>query len=149
MKLLLVCTSGGHFATMRSLEPFWSRHQKTWVCDRKADTEVLSDKETVHWTPYQAPRDLLALIKNIPKTIKVLWQERPEMVVSTGASVAINYCLIAKLLGIRFIYIESISRAERLSISGQLVYWLCDEFYVQWPQLCNRYPKATFQGYAA
>ncbi|MBW4552674.1 MAG: UDP-N-acetylglucosamine--LPS N-acetylglucosamine transferase [Aphanocapsa sp. GSE-SYN-MK-11-07L] len=148
MKLLLVCTSGGHFATMRSLEPFWSHHERTWVCDRKADTMVLTDSERVHWLPYQAPRNLLAMVTNLPATLRILRQERPDLVVSTGASLAVNFCLAAKLLGLKFTYVESISRAQNLSLSGRLVYRICDEFYVQWPELCKRYPKAIFKGYA-
>jgi UDP-N-acetylglucosamine:LPS N-acetylglucosamine transferase len=146
---MLVCTSGGHFATMRSLHSFWSLHDRVWVSDRKKDTELLEENERVYWLPYQAPRDFLALIFNIPKTFRILRLERPDVVVSTGASIAINFAFMAKLLRIRFIYIESISRAKELSISGRLVYLISDEFYVQWPELCKKYPKAVFKGYAS
>lgn len=149
MKLMLVCTSGGHFATMTSLKSFWSLHERVWISDRKRDTEILEKTEKVHWIPYQAPRDLLALVANIPKTFKVILSEKPDAIISTGASVAINFAFIAKLLGIRFIYIESISRAQELSVSGNLVYLVCDEFYVQWPELCQKYPRAIFKGYAS
>lgn len=146
---MLVCTSGGHFATMKSLKSFWSLHDRVWVSDRKKDTEILEKTEKVHWLPYQAPRDILSLILNIPKTFKIVRAEKPSLIISTGASVAINFALIAKLLGIKFIYIESISRAQELSISGKLIYRVCDEFYVQWPELCQKYPKAMFKGYAS
>ncbi|HEY9823997.1 MAG TPA: PssD/Cps14F family polysaccharide biosynthesis glycosyltransferase [Stenomitos sp.] len=149
MKLLLASTSGGHFATMRSLKSFWSLHRKVWVCDRKADTEILDRSEHVYWFPYQGPRDLQMLLYNLPQTFKVLWQEQPDVVISTGASIAINFCIAAKILGIRYVYIESISRSQSLSLTGHLVYWLSDEFYVQWPQLCTKYRKARFEGYAA
>lgn len=149
MKLLLVCTSGGHFSTMKSLEPFWSRHEKVWVSDLKADTEVLIGTEKVHWFSHRAPRDLLGLIANIPKTYKILRIEQPDLVLSTGASIAVSFAFIAKLLGIRFAYVESISRSKELSLSGRMVYPVCDEFYVQWSSLCKKYPKATFKGYAS
>ena len=32
------------------------------------------------------------------------------------------------------------------SISGKFVYPIADEFYVQWPQLTLKYPKALFKG---
>jgi hypothetical protein len=50
-------------------------------------------------------------------------------------------------MDIRFMYIESISRSKDLSLSGKLVYPLCDELYVQWPKLSQKYPKAVFAGY--
>ena len=149
MKLLLVCTSGGHFSTMRSLKSFWSVHERIWVTDLKKDTEILQENEKVYWLPYQAPRDLLALILNIPKTLRIICVEKPDLIISTGASIAINFALLAKVLGIKFIYIESISRAEELSITGKIVYLLSDEFYVQWPQLTKKYSKVLFKGYAS
>ncbi len=149
MKLLLVCTSGGHFSTMRSLKSFWSVHERVWATDLKKDTEILEDNEKVYWLPYQAPRDLLALTLNIPKTLRILLQEKPDLIISTGASIAINFAFVAKLLGIKFIYIESISRAEELSVTGKIVYLLSNEFYVQWPQLSKKYSKVLFKGYAS
>lgn len=146
MKLMLVCTSGGHFSTMRGLKSFWSRHSRLWVTDKKSDTLWLDSRETVVWMPYQGPRDWLAFLRSFPRTLKLLMNHRPDMVVSTGASISVNFAIVARLLGIRFIYIESISRSSSLSLSGRLVYFLANEFYVQWPGLCERYKRATFRG---
>ncbi len=147
---MLVCTSGGHFATMKSLKSFWSQHQRIWVSDKKKDTiSALGKEEIVYWLPYQAPRDILALLQNIPTTLKIINVEKPDFIVSTGASIAINFALVAKLLGIKFVFVESISRSQELSLSGRFIYFLADEFYVQWPQLCEKYPKAIFRGYAS
>lgn len=147
MKLMLVCTSGGHFSTMWGLKNFWSHHDRIWVTDRKGDTEYLIGRETVCWLPYQAPRALWIVLKNLPAVFRILWREKPDLVISTGASIAVNFCLVAKLLGIRFIYVESISRQENLSLSGKLVYWLSHQFYVQSPFLAQRHSRAMFRGY--
>jgi UDP-N-acetylglucosamine:LPS N-acetylglucosamine transferase len=71
------------------------------------------------------------------------------MVLSTGASIAVNFALLSKLLGIRFLYIESISRSDELSLSGKFIYPLADEFYVQWQELTEKYPRAIFRGTVA
>jgi beta-1,4-N-acetylglucosaminyltransferase len=42
---MLVCTSGGHFATMKDLQAFWSKHDRVWVTDPNKDTEYLLGKE--------------------------------------------------------------------------------------------------------
>lgn len=148
MKLLLVCTSGGHFSTMRRLESFWCNHERVWVTDWKKDTKLLENGEKVHWLPYQPPRDIFALWRNIPQVFQIVGSEKPDIVVSTGASIAVGFAFAAKLFRKRFVYVESISRSEELSLSGKLVYKLSDEFYVQWPGLCRKYPKAIFKGYA-
>lgn len=149
MKLMLVCTSGGHFATMRGMEPFWSQHERVWVTDFKEDTKVLSGREQVYWLPYQGPRDWIRFVLNLPKTFNVLFQERPDIVISTGASIAVNFAIVAKVLGIKFLFVESISRSDELSLSGKIIYPIADEFYVQWPKLTTKYPRAIFKGIVA
>lgn len=149
MKVLLACSSGGHFATMRGLRPFWSQHDRIWATDRKKDTQALDGAESVYWLPYQAPRDVIRMVANLPATFRILRKEKPTMVITTGASVAVNFAFAAWLLGIRVVYVESISRSEELSLSGRCVYPIADEFYVQWPDLCQKYPKAVFRGYAS
>lgn len=110
---------------------------------------ILDEAEKVHWLPYQAPRDIIALLRNISASFKVVNSERPDVIISTGASIAINFVLLSKLFGVKFIFIESISRSQDLSLSGKIVYFFADEFYVQWPELCEKYSKAIFQGYAS
>ncbi len=146
MNLLLVCTSGGHFATMRNLRSFWSEHHRIWVTDYQKDTESLTKDEEVFWLPYQAPRDLITLITNIPSVFFILHKEKPDLVIATGASISIGFALGAKLLHIPYIYIESISRSQDLSLTGKIVYPFCDTFYVQWPQLTRKYPQAVYEG---
>ncbi|XP_073220539.1 uncharacterized protein [Cicer arietinum] len=55
------------------------------------------------------------------------------------------------VLGIRWssiFYVESIARVRRLSLSGLLLYklWMADQIFVQWPQLQQQYPRATYVG---
>ncbi|MEL6231810.1 MAG: PssD/Cps14F family polysaccharide biosynthesis glycosyltransferase [Cyanobacteria bacterium J06636_28] len=149
MKLALVCTSGGHFSTMKSLRTFWQDHERIWITHPDADTKSLEKwGETVYWLPYQAPRKVTDLVRNLPATVRILRDESPDLVISTGASIAVNFGFVAKLLNMRFVFVESISRSQDLSLSGKLVYPICDEMYVQWADLCKRYPKARFQGHA-
>jgi len=149
MKLMLVCTSGGHFSTMKRLKSFWYQHERVWITDLKQDTEELKEKEQVYWLPYQGPRNLKNLAMNLPKMFKIIAQERPDLIISTGANIAVGFAWIAKLFGIRFIYIESISRSTDLSLSGKLIYPVCHEIYVQWPSLSQKYAKTLFRGYVS
>ena len=147
MKVMLVCTSGGHFSTMQSLQAFWSQHERVWVSDFKADTSSLANTEKVYWLNYQAPRDIGAMLRNFPETFRIVGKEKPDVIVSTGASIAVNFAIAAKVLGSTFIFVESLSRFNELSLSGKLVYPMCDELYVQWPNLSERYSKAVFAGH--
>lgn len=150
MKLLLVCTSGGHFSTMRGLERFWSVHQRLWATDLKDDTRWLQGRqERAHWFKYQGPRNWMVSLVNFPRSFLLILREKPDAIVSTGAGISVNFAIAAKLTGTKFIFVESISRSSALSLSGKLVYYLADEFYVQWPSLEKRYSRARFRGLAA
>jgi UDP-N-acetylglucosamine:LPS N-acetylglucosamine transferase len=77
----------------------------------------------------------------------ILSKERPQIVISTGASVAIPFSWMGKLLGVKVVYIESWSRIKTRSGTGPLVYPAADLFLVQWPSLLEEYgPKARYWG---
>lgn len=75
-------------------------------------------------------------------------------ILCNGPGTCIPLCAIAflyKIVGIRWssiFYIESIARVQRLSLSGLLLYKLhmADQFFVQWPQLQRKYPRAHYVG---
>lgn len=47
---------------------------------------------------------------------------------------------------IRIIYVESFARAAALSLSGKILLYLADRFFVQWPEPAKRYTKAEYVG---
>lgn len=149
MKLLLVCNPGGHFSTMMGLKDFWSTYPREWVTYPKFDTQNLRGKEQVYWVELQEARMLWKACVNFFKALIILRKSQPDLVVSTGASLAVPFLLASKVFGIKTIFIESISRSGDLSLSGKLVYYLVDEFYVQWPECVERYPKAQYKGVVA
>jgi UDP-N-acetylglucosamine:LPS N-acetylglucosamine transferase len=149
MKLLLVCNPGGHFSTMMGLKNFWSAYQREWVTYPKFDTQTLLEKEVVHWVKMQEARMVGKACVNFLKAMIILRKSKPDLLVCTGASLAVPFIFVSKLYGIKTVFVESISRSSGLSLSGRLVYNLVDEFYVQWPECVERYPKAQYKGVVA
>lgn len=145
-KLLLVCNPGGHFSTMMGLKKFWSAYSREWVTYPNFNTRQLSNQELVHWVAMQEARMPLRTSVNFFKALFILHNSQPDLVISTGASLAVPFILASKMFGIKTVFIESISRSNSLSLSGRLVYNLADEFYVQWPECVERYPKAQYRG---
>ena len=59
------------------------------------------------------------------------------------------FCCACRLLlwrPCRLVYVESIARVDTLSLSGKILYKIADQFFVQWPQLQAKYPRALFVG---
>jgi beta-1,4-N-acetylglucosaminyltransferase len=71
---------------------------------------------------------------------------RPQAVVSTGPSVAVPVSLLAKVLRIKVVFVETASRVTGLSLTGRIMYHVADLFFVQWPALIDRYPRAIYAG---
>jgi beta-1,4-N-acetylglucosaminyltransferase len=44
------------------------------------------------------------------------------------------------------IFSESYCRVQSLSLSGKILYPICDRFVVQWPQLLTDYSRAEYPG---
>ncbi|XP_068651107.1 UDP-N-acetylglucosamine transferase subunit ALG14-like [Aristolochia californica] len=93
---------------------------------------------------------LIAMAHAMWLTFKV----RPQVVLCNGPGTCIPLCAAAfllKVIGIRWssiFYVESIARVRKLSLSGLLLYKsrLADQFFVQWPQLQWKYPRAQYVG---
>ncbi|MBA3867342.1 MAG: UDP-N-acetylglucosamine--LPS N-acetylglucosamine transferase [Solirubrobacterales bacterium] len=146
MRVLLVCSSGGHLQQMLALEPAWRGAERSWVTLPGADVGYLLADEDV--TLGHSPTN--RSVKNLVRNTRLAWQElrrrRPDAVLSTGAGLAVPFFLVGKLLGIRLVYVESLTRTESLSLSGRLVYPLASRFFVQWPRPAEGRRKAEYAG---
>lgn len=142
MKVLLVCSSGGHFKALHQLRPFWEGYDHTWVTFRTPVTEALLENGSVYWAWSPTNRNISNLLKNLLLAWKVLRRNRPDLVISTGAGVAVPFLWLAKLLGSQTVFIESITRVTDLSLSAKLALPFLNVLYVHWSQLQVRYPQA-------
>jgi UDP-N-acetylglucosamine:LPS N-acetylglucosamine transferase len=142
MRLLLVCSSGGHFKGLLQLRRFWSQHQRSWVTFDTATTRAALEGETVSWAYSPTNRHLPNLLRNALLSWRELRHHRPDVILSTGAGVAVPFLIVGKLLGCRTVFVESITRIESLSLSARLALPFLDRLFVHWPQVQARYPRA-------
>lgn len=143
MKILLISSTGGHFQALQRLHPFWNKHNVCWVTFKSASTELVLNGEQVYWAYSPTNRNIPNLIRNLWLAFLVIIREKPELVLTTGAGVAVPFLILAKLCRIKTVFIESFTRVEELSLSARLVLPFLDVLYVQWQQLQDKYPKAT------
>ena len=90
--------------------------------------------------------NLKNLIRNTILAWKVLKKENPDLLISTGAAVAVPFFYLAKIMGKKLIYIEVYDRIDRSTMSGKLIYPIADCFIVQWEEMKRIYPKAINLG---
>lgn len=146
LKVCLVGSSGGHLAHLYMLKPFWQDKERFWVTFDKEDAKSLLEGERMIPCYYPTNRSIKALIKNTRLAVNVLKKERPDLIISSGAAVAVPFFYIGKLLGAKCIYIEVFDRIDHSTISGKLIYPIADKFIVQWEEMKRIYPKAINLG---
>lgn len=146
MKICLVGSSGGHLTHLYLLKEFWQKHDRFWVTFEKEDAISTLKDEKKYWCHYPTNRNIKNLIKNTFLSIKILKNEKPDLIISTGAAPAIPFFFLGKLMGSKLIYIEVYDRIDNPTITGKLVYPICDKFVVQWEEQKKHYPKGVMLG---
>ncbi len=145
-KVCLVGSSGGHLAHLYMLKPFWNNKERFWVTFDKEDARSLLKDEKMYPCYYPTNRSLKALLKNTVIAWKILRKEKPDLIISSGAAVAVPFFYLGKLFGKKLIYIEVFDRINKPTLTGKLVYPVADEFIVQWEEQKEVYPKASNLG---
>lgn len=146
MKLLLVCSSGGHLLLLHQLRSWWEKHDRSWVTFDKTDARSLLDGERIDWAYHPTQRSIPNLLRNLRLAWRVLRRERPDILVSTGAGVAFPFFVLAKPLGIKTVYVEAYERMDRASLTGRLCYPICDLMVLQWEEQRRFYPRGELVG---
>jgi UDP-N-acetylglucosamine:LPS N-acetylglucosamine transferase len=144
--LLFVCSSGGHLAQLLSFRE-WARDRRVrWVTFPTRDaTSALAGEDTV--TCYHpTTRNVRNLVRNLGLAVRTMRREKPALIVSTGAGVAVPFFVIGRLMGVPTVFIEVYDRIDSATLTGRLVRPFTTRYLVQWPEQLALYPRATVVG---
>ncbi len=129
------------------LKPIWEKAaDRFWVTFDKEDANSLLENERVYHCYYPTNRNIPNLLKNTCLAWKVLRKERPDLIVSSGAAVAVPFFLIGKLLGAKCVYVEVFDRVDKSTLTGRMLNGVADLFIVQWPEQLDVYKNAVDLG---
>jgi UDP-N-acetylglucosamine:LPS N-acetylglucosamine transferase len=146
LKVCLAASAGGHITQLLKLAECWQNYETFSV----TTTDVMVDKLKVYGNVYvvgESNRQHMWLVfKVFLKCIKIVFTERPDVVISTGAAAGCMVCFLSKMLGAKVIWMDSITNVERLSLSGRMVRHIADVFLTQWPELAAKYKNVEFVG---
>lgn len=149
VKICITCSAGGHFAeAMKATEKI--AYDKYYVSYYSEPLHAFSENNKVYFITH--PRHctfflrLVLFMKNIIESFMILAREKPDVIISTGADVALATCIIGKMMKKKLIYIESGGYVVTKSLTGRIVYPLADLFIVQWEPALTNFPKAVYGG---
>lgn len=143
LKICLVGSSGGHLTHLYMLKSFWKDKNRFWVTFDKEDARSLLKDEKMYPCYFPTNRNIKNLIRNTFLAIRVLKKEKPDLIISSGAAVAVPFFYLGKMMGAKLIYIEVFDRIDKPTMTGKMVYPIVDKFIVQWEEMKKVYPKAV------
>ncbi len=88
----------------------------------------------------------LRVVKVLMSCIRVVFREKFDIVLSTGAAAGCIMCFLGKLRGAKVIWLDSITNVEKMSLSGRMVRHVADLCLVQWPGLAEKYDGVEYRG---
>jgi UDP-N-acetylglucosamine:LPS N-acetylglucosamine transferase len=146
MKILLVCSTGGHLTQLYRLRPWWQAHERAWVTFDDPQSRSLLRGEQVIPAFSPTTRNVPNAIRNLHLAFRVLRTQRPDVIISDGAGVAFPFFLIAAAFGVRTVYLEVYDRIKQPTMTGRLCYPITELFLLQWAEQARHYPRGRVIG---
>lgn len=145
-RTMLVASTGGHLAQLVALRSAFEGDVRSWITFNKPDAHAALKGETVAWAHHPTTRNIPNTLRNLRLAARAVRSFKPDVIVSTGAGVAVPFFLVAKALGATTVYIEVYDRIDSPTLTGRLVRKITDVFCVQWPEQLEIYPGAHVIG---
>jgi len=144
VKICIVSSCGGHLTEVRAFKSLYFNFSHFYVINSR----IILPEDMLPRTKFikHSSRDFFFLIKLI-EAFFILRRERPSIIFSTGASPVVPFALVGRLFfNCKVIFIESITRVVKPSLTGRIMYWLAHDFYYQSKDLVNYFPKGRYKG---
>lgn len=151
MKVCLAASGGGHIRQLLDLEPAWSPHDYFFVSEDTALSRSIGEKHRTRFVPHFAlgqarlgkpVRMAVGALKNLVASGKLMLEERPDVLITTGAGAVFFSVVWARLLGAKIVVIESFARFHAPSVFGRMAARFAHEKVVQSKGLASYWPDA-------
>lgn len=164
--VMFAANEGGHFAQLMALQELFSKYTSIILTDNKrANLKVkgLENVQTIECAmSFSNRREKLSKHKNKKLTrfsyltsyiglfkecYLICMKHKPKIIISTGSNIAVPLCFISKIMGVKFIYIETRAKVYTKTVTGKIISPFADRVLVQWPEMLSVYNgKAQYYG---
>ncbi|WP_419810571.1 UDP-N-acetylglucosamine--LPS N-acetylglucosamine transferase [Bacterioplanoides sp.] len=136
MKILLVSSSGGHWVQMCRVKDAF-QGEDIYFASTENSYGQHNPESPFFYLPDASRWNKLKLIWQAFSVLVLLIRLKPDIILTTGASVGVFALILGKKLGARTIWLDSIANSEELSLSGQKVRKYADLYLTQWQHLAT------------
>jgi beta-1,4-N-acetylglucosaminyltransferase len=145
IKLALVCTKGGHFEQLTNLSDFYDSYDHFWITNKNQQTVTTLEKEEKYFVELAHFKKPWTYLFQLPDFIRIFTRERPTHILCTGSGMtAFLPFVLSKLLGKKFLYIDTFSRVNGYSKLGTFLLKTGQRIFTQWEDPEN--PNVVYIG---
>jgi len=130
----------------KQLSPVYEKYDYFYFTFCGAVASEIKKQARVRTIPNVVRFNPMSWLKGAVLSLYIVLTEKPDVVICTGAGVTVFFCIFSKLLGAKLIFLESMAKVVRPTLTARLLYPFSDLFLVQWKDLCNYFPRARFVG---
>ncbi|MBA2920738.1 glycosyl transferase family 28 [Sphingomonas sp. MAH-20] len=151
MKLCLAASGGGHIRQLLDLQPLWESEDYFFVTEDTALGRSLARDHPVRFVSHYALGQArlgrtAAMLKgaaaNLVQSLRIVRQERPDVVITTGAGAVYWTAMSARALGAKVVLIDSFARFDAPSKFARGLKPFATETIVQSAALKQHWPEA-------
>ncbi len=152
--IMFISSTGGHLTELLELDKIIKNSNYSLITENTKSNKKLKKRyKNVDFLLYGTKDHKLSypfkLLANCFLSLYYYFKYHPDYIITTGAHTAGPMCCLGKIFGSKIIYIETFANINSKTITGMLFYklHLADLFIVQWQEMLELYPKATFGGW--
>ncbi len=135
-RILAISSGGGHWVQLLRLRPAFENHRVTYVTVRPEYRMDLAN-EPFHVVSDGTRWNKFGLARMVLQVAWILFRERPDVIVSTGAAPGYFALRMGRWLGAKTVWLDSIANVDQLSMSGRIVGPYADLWLTQWSHLAQ------------
>jgi UDP-N-acetylglucosamine:LPS N-acetylglucosamine transferase len=143
MKVIAIASAGGHWVELLRLLPAFDGMEVIFVSTIDSLASTVPEHQ-FYCIPDASRWNKFKVIVSFFRAFKIIVNEKPKVIITTGAAPGLMGLIAGRILGSKTIWIDSVANAEKLSLSGRIALRIANKTYTQWPELANN--KIVYAG---
>ena len=140
-KIIAISSAGGHLLELTKALPSSYENEVIYVTFKNGLTiDTLKSKK--HFFIIDPHISKFKYVINFLQSLYLFIRIRPNVIISTGAGIAIPLILISSFFKVKIIFIETGARISYPSKTGEFIYKYSDLFIIQYKSLLKFYPDS-------
>jgi UDP-N-acetylglucosamine:LPS N-acetylglucosamine transferase len=136
-KVLAISSPGGHWIQLNKICNRLEKNHSVIYATPSSDYKLKQQEQKIYNILDTSATSKHKLIPLAFQLLFLFLKERPQTIISTGAAPGVIAILLAKILGIKSIWIDSIANVQQISRSGRMILSRADLILTQWEPLSD------------